>query len=330
MKHLRMGTARSRAGREQGLSLVEVLVALAVSALLLSGAAEIYLGSKQSYQAREALAEIQQGGRFVLDVLAQDLRRAGYIGGNADISQIQPGTLDPPLIAPAGTCVVDTTWGRMLGRRVFGLNDTNAGYACIPNADYLRGDVLTVRYVAPSETWQKTPPAPEPPAGTFVANRLYLRSSLFEGRLFQGKDEVANRFNDTPQRTSELVAHAYYVGPSGRQCGGTAIPSLFREALDANGQPAAEEVVQGVEQLQVQYGVGGAGSVTQYLDADDVANWDDVVSARLWVLVRAACPETGYTNTNTYAMGDVNYDPNPDDGFRRQLYTITVNLRNAG
>jgi hypothetical protein len=42
--------------------------------------------------------------------------------------------------------------------------------------------------------------------------------------------------------------------------------------------------------------------------------------------VRAECPETGYTNSNTYAIGNVNYTPN--DGYRRQLFTSTVSLRN--
>jgi hypothetical protein len=54
--------------------------------------------------------------------------------------------------------------------------------------------------------------------------------------------------------------------------------------------------------------------------------WDQVIAARIWLLVRAECPETGYTNNTPYSMGNVNYTP--ADGYRRQLFTSTVRLRN--
>ena len=70
-----------------------------------------------------------------------------------------------------------------------------------------------------------------------------------------------------------------------------------------------------------------------------------MIAARIWLLVRSECPETGYDNTNTYAMGNVNYSPgitdldgdgnidgdtdgDGNDDYRRQLYTSTVRLRN--
>ena len=56
-------------------------------------------------------------------------------------------------------------------------------------------------------------------------------------------------------------------------------------------------------------------------------DWDDVVSVKLWVLVRGECPETGYSDTRTYILGDIaNYAP--ADSFRRNLYSTIVALRN--
>ena len=59
-------------------------------------------------------------------------------------------------VADDGTCPTgNNNWGRMLSSRIFGLNDTNTSnisgttYACIPDADYLRGDILVIRYQAP-------------------------------------------------------------------------------------------------------------------------------------------------------------------------------------
>ncbi len=60
-----------------GLSLVELLIAMALSLLLMAGVIEVLLSSKQTYHASLALAELQESGRFAFDILAQDLRTAG-------------------------------------------------------------------------------------------------------------------------------------------------------------------------------------------------------------------------------------------------------------
>jgi hypothetical protein len=94
-----------------------------------------------------------------------------------------------------------------------------------------------------------------------------------------------------------------------------------------------------VDQFQVRYGVdtNGDDSVDQYYNAgdanlDSTAEWQQVIAARVWVLTRAECPETGFTHPDAldYDMGDISYDP-PDTanfGYRRQLYQSTVRLRN--
>ena len=63
-----------------------MMVALAVSMLLLGGLIQVYLSSKQSYNAQERLARMQESGRFAMDLIVRDLRRAGYWGGNADVA----------------------------------------------------------------------------------------------------------------------------------------------------------------------------------------------------------------------------------------------------
>ena len=201
----------------------------------------------------------------------------------------------------------------MVGRGVFGLDDTAAGYACI-DAGYLRGDIITLRFASP---WRVD-------TADMVSTRLYLRSSLFEGKIFLGSEEgdAANTVLDEPQEQHQMLAYSYYIANSGRTCNGAAIPALFREAPDANNRPVAEELVAGIENLQFQYNVGD-----QYVDADAVADWDDVTSVKFWVLVRSECPETGYTDDRTYILGDFpNYAP--ADGYRRHLYSTVVALRN--
>jgi len=117
------------------------------------------------------------------------------------------------------------------------------------------------------------------------------------------------------------------------------VPSLFRVELSSSGDLSAEEIAYGVDNLQIKYGVdsSGDGVVNRYYDASDIdstdaakPNWEDVIVTRLWLLVRAECPETGYTNDNTYAMGNEDYTPadTAGRGYRRKLYTSTIHMRN--
>ena len=321
-----------------GFSLAELMIALVISLILCGGMLQIFLGSKKSFTIQDTLGRLQENGRYAIDTLTTDLRRAGYWGGNTRIRDAR-GSLD--LVADTGSCPNDTSWGRMLDRRITGLNDTSTGYDCIPTSGtagkYLRGDVLTIRYAVPRFGDAITTPA-------FEANRLYLRADLLRARIFRGRDAAAavNSIS-TPwtgfERQSELLARAYYIGDSGRRCGnGDVVPSLYRQVLGASGKPVTREVVQGVDHFQVRYGVDSDGdlAVDRYLDAgdaglDSTAEWRQVIAARMWVLTRAECAETGLNPAGSaYAMGDIRYTPADRAGFgyRRQLYQGSVWLRN--
>jgi type IV pilus assembly protein PilW len=308
--------------RQSGVSLIELLIAMTLGLFLTFALVEILINGKQSFGSANHLSRIQENGRIATNLMVTDLKRAGYLGGNSNVQDIfgSSGQFTPTAISCNAT---NTNWGRMISQPLAGLDDDNAGYACIPDADYLRGDILTVRHAMP---WIE--------GGALTANRLYLRSSLFQGKVFVGsaKDQAANKIDD-PQgqlNVRELQAHSFFIGNSGRSCGGNAIPSLFRVSLDTDGLPDVEELLPGVSNLQVQYGVSsvdGAGVENgRYLNADEVVDWDNVVTVRIWLLVRAECSETGYLDSATYTMGD--QVVTPADNFRRQLYSSVVMIRN--
>ncbi|OGR32355.1 MAG: hypothetical protein A2091_00400 [Desulfuromonadales bacterium GWD2_61_12] len=62
---------------EAGLSLVEMLVAMAVSLVLLGGVYQIFLSSTTTYGTQAELGRLQENGRFAVDILAREIRRAG-------------------------------------------------------------------------------------------------------------------------------------------------------------------------------------------------------------------------------------------------------------
>ncbi|GAA0705468.1 PilW family protein [Dokdonella soli] len=73
-----------------GLSLIEILVALAIAALLLLGLSQIFLGSKAAYSIQQGMSRSQENARFVFSYLEDNLRMAGYYGcGNEADSSLQ-------------------------------------------------------------------------------------------------------------------------------------------------------------------------------------------------------------------------------------------------
>jgi type IV pilus assembly protein PilW len=300
--------------------MVELIVAMVLGLFLLLALVEILVNGKSSFGSATHLSRLQENGRIATNLIVTDLKRAGYMGGNSNPANIG-GTAGQVIPTTVNCPPLNNSWGRQITQPVFGKNDRRGGYGCIPAEDWLRGDILVTRHAAP---WLAT--------GALNPNQMYLRSSLFEGRIFLGSAEGVipeNSVEDTPESVRELQSHAYFVGPSGRNCGANPVPSLFRVDLDVNGLPRTQELLPGIEHFQVQYGLSTNNGVTaQYLDADalTLTDWADVATVRIWLLVRAECSETGFADNTTYTMGDVVYTPN--DNFRRQLYSSVVMIRN--
>lgn len=64
--------------KQQGLSLVELMVALTLGMVLMAGFLQIFMSVRSTYAANEASSRLQENGRFALDFLAQHARMAGY------------------------------------------------------------------------------------------------------------------------------------------------------------------------------------------------------------------------------------------------------------
>jgi type IV pilus assembly protein PilW len=81
------------AKRESGVSLIELMVALVIAALIILGITQIFFGSKVAYQVQEGLSRIQENGRFSMQYLERNTRLAGYMGCGNDRSRV--GKNDP-------------------------------------------------------------------------------------------------------------------------------------------------------------------------------------------------------------------------------------------
>lgn len=74
--------------RQIGLSLIELMIALVIAALLTLGMIQIFVGSKVAYQVQEGLSRIQENGRFSLQYLEKNARLAGYMGCGSDLVRV--------------------------------------------------------------------------------------------------------------------------------------------------------------------------------------------------------------------------------------------------
>lgn len=68
------------ATRQLGLSLVELMIAMTLGLIVLAGVLSLFMTNKQSYTLENAVAQIQEGGRFSLDFMRPQIRQAGYTG----------------------------------------------------------------------------------------------------------------------------------------------------------------------------------------------------------------------------------------------------------
>ena len=85
-------------GKQAGISVVEMLVALALGLILVLGVVQLFTSSKRTYQIQDAAARLQEDGRYVLTRMSQELRMAGMFGclAASNIAN-RPAAFDDPI-----------------------------------------------------------------------------------------------------------------------------------------------------------------------------------------------------------------------------------------
>lgn len=323
--------------RNRGFNLVEMMIAMTIGMVILVALLGMLANSWTGAATNRRTSEIEFDGRYALATLQNNLRGARF-RGNSWAEPTAPTTVITPI---AGECLPSGaaagSFVSNLRQGLWGSNDSNP-FAANCAATYLRGDILVVRKVDSI------------PVTTLVANTLYFRSTYNAGEIFKGVPATgcaspisgyAAPFDKVPCITGTpnsglddftLQTSVYYIAPSTDDA---TLPALYRATLQADGSMSSDLIANGIEHLQVRYGRFTTDLNTRYYDASGIAGssvdtaateWDDVDSVRVWILARSASVEPGYTNTNTYAMGDVNYTVN--DGFRRNLRSAVIHLRN--
>lgn len=324
----RLGTPRGSAG----VTLIELMVALAIGSFLIVGAVQVYNQSRQAYMINESIARVQETAQFAMDTIEADLRLASNWGKTSRGDAIEgryreddPNPLSLPV--PVGCGIA---WVLDLERPVTGSNNSY-NLLCGPeDPAQPESDTVTIRRAAVD--------AAQGPA----VERLQIQTTRIQGQLF-ADDEVPAGFPNDPDisATHNLLVNTYYVATTSGLIGG--VPTLRRKTLTTRaGLPFIEdqEVAPGVENLQVQFGVdtNRDNTVDRYVNpGDPILDPAEsafipsarIITARVWLVVRSIDREPGITQpANPYRPGDVDLGV-PADDFRRLLVSKTILLRNT-
>ena len=338
--------------KQRGVTLVELMIAMIIGLLVIGGVVQIFISSQQAYRTQESMSRVQESGRIALEILSQDIRQAGFRGGcglGVEVNNLLDSS--------------DANYDSQLhsvGAGIEGWNNIAGDFAA-QMQNYVAGtDVFLIRHGA---TLSGVTASGNTPAHASNIN-LTTDSTVPQGQIvivadpeacdiFQNTSNLnANNLNKSggnvaPGNTNDNFSKSYgddmrimlfssdiyYIATSNAN---PQVNSLWR--ID-NSRPniplndRRQELVDGIHDMQIEYGIttNGNRNVDQYVTADNVADWDDVLAVRVHLLVRGEHPNV-VTNPmqlpfGVLANGAINLFVAQDNNLY-QTFTTTVSLRN--
>lgn len=367
-------------GRSTGVSLIELMVALAIGAILVLGLVQVFGASRAAYQMSEGIARVQENARFAMDYLQRDIRMAGHFGCVNDQAHFVKDEGDPTNhlthadldfsvsvqgYEAAGTGPQDTV---TIGGATGGWTPTPPSFSPAPSPG---SDIIVLRYLGsvgtPVTVIGGSPGAEELSFATggwdaltdegVTSPTLFGVADCSFVDVFQGSGgtsgvtvggtpatQLASRYNAFPAGQAMLYranAVAYYVAP-----GATGEPALWRARADDTGAFTSEELVEGIESLQLLYGQDATpdisaqsppvGNIVVHQPANllgtDATEWRRVGLVQVGMLVsspdRASAPQAVDAAANPRVLG-VEFEPaTTNDAHYRVAYEATIAVRN--
>ena len=355
---MRVALIKNRLKYNHGMTLVELLVALVISLVLLAGIYQIFVGSSTSYRENEQFARLQENARFAMDVIGRDLRMAGYTGCARIPGSIVNTLQDTSFLYDFNIGVQGFEYvGPLAPSGLDALDFSPSLDASVPLTEMVEGsDVLTLRRagigdpvlletaMANSSDDLKVPNG----TGTDLINTddIVMISDCMDAAVFQltsytsatgsvvhdtgGTTTPGNATKDLGKPFplgSEIVrmtTMSYLIRNNPAD-----IPSLYR--VDSSG---STELVQGVERMQVRYGIDTDNDrqVDSYVTAAAAAaDWNQVIAVRVALLLQTEIDPKLPADTSTYDLdgdGVSDFDDPADEQRMRRVFKATYAIRN--
>ena len=318
---------------QRGVTLVELMVALAIGLVISLAAAALYLATQESSRSTRAVGDINETGKIALDMVGREIQKSGFYP-RLFSSVDQPG---------GGS---DSFFGGFFNGKVgnrpafahglFGCDGANYNpgtRACNPSVDRAP-DSIVVNYFSTPEF------GPASLLGNFNdCNRQPVANDA---------DNTVRAAAQRPQFVSNrygLIASAYDAPDGGR----VTTQSLACHGNGADTAADHQPMVQGVQDMVIRYGIHagtGVQSPAEFLtamqvigkgDAGGKTAWQRVTAVKVCVLVRsldAARQEDKATNQRSYRnCRGADVPPTAGDRFiyRRfeRIFAVRNNLNEA-
>jgi type IV pilus assembly protein PilW len=333
MKPIRSGGRRTTAG----FTIVELLVALAISLLILTALVTLFVNQSVARVELDKGSRQIENGRYALQVLTDDVRHAGYYG-----PLINPPDAPGAMPDPCSTSTADVSAGIGLPIQGYGggaADPTPSGCLLGYKPDTA---VLVLRRACTAATC------------AFTAGEFNIQVSGCEGDsapyivgTTAGALTLHKRTSSTVKCASPLstavaadifplYVRIYYITTCSNQADCTAagadgIPTLRRLDVKPTGT-VLTALVDGIEDMQFDFGrdTDDNGSPDTYTATDtppaSVGDWSEVTAVRAHLLARNIDASGTYTDVKTYSLGDI--DVTPGGPYKRHAYSEVARANN--
>lgn len=335
------------APNQRGLTLVELMVAMAISLILVAGIATLIAQQSSTRAELDNSNRQMENGRYAASLLRDDIQHAGFYGHYSGGFTALTALPDPCNVGTGLTPTALAGIDASLAFAVQGYSSPAAGLSpCLEDANHINGtDILVVRRLETVDNLSTL--------STAVAGQIYVQTTADAKVTAAGPDPtpaaptvytLKQKDAVTPAEIRKYVQHIYFLSPcnvfaaGSSTCdasadGGQPIPTLKRlEMTVASGLPSLITVplVEGIENMQFDYGVDSTGDGTPntpFIQAPAVADWPNVMVVQVNLLARTLKASAGYTDTKTYNLGLTNVGP-LGGGYRRHVYTVVARAVN--
>lgn len=333
----------------KGFGLVELMISVALGLLITVGILQVFLASKDSHRMQKALSEVQEGGSYAVHFLKEDIRMAGYMG----CASIDSVSLNLRAEAPPSD-VVFTADTVLVGVDNHVASNALGAAAGSDSITIRRGSVPSARLSASmaSESANVQVELNQIAAvqGDYLMISDCLSSDLFRASSVASSNTVmaighADSTNSSANLSKPYGSEAevfafesvvYFIRDTGRtNAQGGAINGLFvqRRSLGSGGAaPVAVELIEGVENMQLNYGEDTDGDlkINRYVSAAGVSDWGSVLSVKIELLLSAnsggVVGESGALSEQELEFSGASVN-NIDGRYRRAISSV-VAIRN--
>lgn len=330
--------------RSYGFSLVELMVAMFVGFIIITGIFSLHTVTRKTQLSSEVQMDMVADARFAIDMITYDLRHAGMWGGTNLSENMQCKTNDPKYCTsladkptvPTSDCT--TGWAYDLDQPIFGVDDSFGSNpystTCIPDSENFQTgtDILEVKYADSNYIDSITGFEKN-----LLAGQAYVRSSAVNGKVFVGATEPEIQMNNSEAHNYALHAYAYYISDF-TDSEGDGIPSLRRASLTNGPSMSNQTLISGVVDMQILFGedidkvkdTNGNLAIDQYVAANAVINPRNVFAVKIWLLMRSDQKQKGIDTKKSFSLaGKDAVEYGGQDDYRYFMVTSVVNLRNA-